>query len=793
MARGRTPMRPGYMQEGDSYHSMTRDEDSGALSPLHAQVLEFLGDDASLAYEPGTDSFRRSGLQQEDVDARYGVNDSFLDDTFVEADGFLTAAEHAGNAASRSFNDPGTCNAQPASPDCASSGKSGLLAAASFQQAAGMSYAPGDTLRSCLISSRTDDACGDSDPVELKTLRRPLSKDLPAEQRNSLNQDVDSEQLVAEGAANPLVATSSDFSGTMTLRSCLASEIRDRFTPCNLDGTVNGNLMELKTMKPLQKLNASIVGDELRASRMDSSSGTPSGDQPRNSTCLSHDDLSGTIDGGFSNSRSAVLAASLRDCSRTSFDQAGEERLSMKESLRFGIPSYGREACALSVDAADSCAHDENMSFASIEQSLVKDPGLKSIEQSQELGSRMAWGEAGDQGFAPACGLAERGLCRKSTDGAASESGVVVSSVTSASSQAVRRSLPHKAGYDDHKPAKPPLATREDAQGSGRPIDQSVEVENDAVTGQRRRGGVEVVVESPSVARQRLQRHQQRSASRERVGVHGVAAAQPQSAQRRVSSSGPRNGSRPSSASGRHSDAAGAPTSPGTDVQAPPPPPRTHAGARPCAPLRGVPKPPTTAGSSKPTPRSEVGDSQSGIAVSEDLEPMPSTCSRQSTASQRPSSVGVIRRASSASRNSSQRPGERKIAGVQSNRKLVRNALERNCLKGDAIREQRERILRCFDEELQGYERFVILFRSIHTGRHDLRALYALKERSWQRVLQELPSPPILDERMVAQCLRYDSGGKEFKEIPTQSEVLNVADAIFLHPQYLQKTRVVVQ
>jgi len=132
-------------------------------------------------------------------------------------------------------------------------------------------------------------------------------------------------------------------------------------------------------------------------------------------------------------------------------------------------------------------------------------------------------------------------------------------------------------------------------------------------------------------------------------------------------------------------------------------------------------------------------------------------------------------------------------SGVQSNRKLVRNALERYCLKGDANRGQREQILQAFDTELRGYERFIILFRSIHTGRHDLRALYAYRDGAWVRVVQALPSPPLLEERMVAQCLRYDSGGKEFKEVPALQELLNVADAVFLHPQHLQRSRVVVQ
>lgn len=112
-------------------------------------------------------------------------------------------------------------------------------------------------------------------------------------------------------------------------------------------------------------------------------------------------------------------------------------------------------------------------------------------------------------------------------------------------------------------------------------------------------------------------------------------------------------------------------------------------------------------------------------------------------------------------------------------------------MKGDANQQQREQILGSFDEELGSCQRFVILFRSIHTGRHDFRALYAYQDYTWVRVLEALPSPPQISSSMVVQCLRYDSGAKEFREIPSFLEILNVADAVFLHPQFLKKSRVV--
>jgi hypothetical protein len=122
---------------------------------------------------------------------------------------------------------------------------------------------------------------------------------------------------------------------------------------------------------------------------------------------------------------------------------------------------------------------------------------------------------------------------------------------------------------------------------------------------------------------------------------------------------------------------------------------------------------------------------------------------------------------------------------------VIRNAIEKFCLKGDANREQREHILRVFDGELESCQRFVILFRSVHTGRHDLRALYAYQDGKWSRVFQVLASPPHVEERMISQFLRFDTGSKEFREVPGLQELLNVADAVFLQPQYLQKSRVV--
>lgn len=186
-------------------------------------------------------------------------------------------------------------------------------------------------------------------------------------------------------------------------------------------------------------------------------------------------------------------------------------------------------------------------------------------------------------------------------------------------------------------------------------------------------------------------------------------------------------------------------------------------------------------------------------AQSADARRAPVDPPRKAPGSQPPSRCGsrgpeAGRRSSSAPRREV-RSASRTRSAVQSNRKLIRNALERHCLKGEANREQRQQLLEPFDTELADYDRFVILFRSLHTGRHDFRALYGYRPAdrggggTWVRVLQTHPSPPLLEEGMVALSLRYNCGSKEFKEVPKVQELVNVVDAVFVKPEYLPRPR----
>lgn len=308
----------------------------------------------------------------------------------------------------------------------------------------------------------------------------------------------------------------------------------------------------------------------------------------------------------------------------------------------------------------------------------------------------------------------------------------------------------------------------------------------------QRRGGEEVVVDSPQTVQNRLHRLQARENKQRRSlsanrGAHSSKSEAELNPTKLQPPPGPRASSSPSDgAANKNSEGQLATNAPATVVPAmvsacPPQPPATGLSSRP-------PSRPVSGGSLPPPSRQRIPPGELTPASSSRPPSVDSARPRRASASsqgRRPSCDP------SSARSSSAGPGGSSRRGVQSNRKLIRSYLEKHCLKGDVNREQRENILQVFDQELAECQRFIIVFRSIHTGRHDLRSLYAYKENGWVRVFQILPSPPQLEERMVGQFLRYDSGNKEFREIPSLQEMLNAADAVFMKPQYLQKSRVV--
>ncbi|CAE8679246.1 unnamed protein product, partial [Polarella glacialis] len=391
---------------------------------------------------------------------------------------------------------------------------------------------------------------------------------------------------------------------------------------------------------------------------------------------------------------------------------------------------------------------------------------------------------------------------------AATGSSILQESVTSSAPSAVptpanRRSVQPPAALESSKDDSPAACPGKAGDGEWDGGAVLLSAEDEALTGQRRRGGVEVVVESPTCAsmQQRFQERRERSLSAQ---AKGRAKSAPR---KRGPSPSPRvRGGKPDagsvSASCPSAPVPGAASDGGKSAENPPQlePCRDEAvgGSVDTGGIPGLRAPPGRPPRGPGVVAAASAAASAAPAIAGDGEGVVSNSVVGSSGS-RPPSVGRPRPASAAQAGDASRrsvsagSAGRKAIGIQSNRKLVRNALEKYCLKGDANREQREQVMRSFDEELQRYERFIILFRSIHTGRHDLRALYGHLEGTVSRVLQVLPSPPHLEERMVAQCLRYDSGGKEFKEIPGVQEPLSVADAVFLHPQWCRERRDVRQ
>eukprot|EP00439_Symbiodinium_sp_Y106_P032598 s4558_g3.t3 len=387
------------------------------------------------------------------------------------------------------------------------------------------------------------------------------------------------------------------------------------------------------------------------------------------------------------------------------------------------------EAAAQSLKLSHQSSH--------LTELVSEGPAGPSLSEKPEAG--LAW-EAAEAGELVPTSAMQHDAGHSSAGVQEVKAGTLQDSVSSPAHSAV--TTPATSGYQTLSKGVDPVEVACD------PVPGAVfTAEDEAVMGLKRRGGVEVVVEPPRAKATS-------SIQREPLSARSARSREGDSGDPDPPSSEPRKPS-----SGHSGDRSGdpAPTN-SLGLQGAPAPmvARPHAQGRP--------------------PRQPATPAGSGSTESE----QPSLPRRRTPSlGRRPS----LPKADSARRSSS--------AGRSGNRKLVRNALEKYCLKGDANREQRELVLKSFDEDLERFDRFIILFRSIHTGRHDLRALYGFSEGSWSRVLQILPSPASLEERMVVQCLRYDSGGKEFKEVPASQEPLSVADAVFLHPQFLQRSRVI--
>lgn len=117
-----------------------------------------------------------------------------------------------------------------------------------------------------------------------------------------------------------------------------------------------------------------------------------------------------------------------------------------------------------------------------------------------------------------------------------------------------------------------------------------------------------------------------------------------------------------------------------------------------------------------------------------------------------------------------------------SNKKILKNAIM-VCLAGESNKAEREQVLKVLEET--DYTYYIIMFRG-NLGRQDFRALYCHEGNSSQIGGQvfKIHGPPnipdVLEDKMIDKFFRYESGAKQFKEIPGIKSFTLTTDAVNL-------------
>ena len=122
------------------------------------------------------------------------------------------------------------------------------------------------------------------------------------------------------------------------------------------------------------------------------------------------------------------------------------------------------------------------------------------------------------------------------------------------------------------------------------------------------------------------------------------------------------------------------------------------------------------------------------------------------------------------------------------NRQLIKNAIVNVCLAGEPNKKKREEALHALNSVSMD-KNVVVLFKDITGARHDFRALYSYKEDTnlVEYVYGPKDSPPTLEQGMVNEFYRYDSGAKEFRHIPGNKNFSIAVDAVSLKPLMAKK------
>jgi len=116
-----------------------------------------------------------------------------------------------------------------------------------------------------------------------------------------------------------------------------------------------------------------------------------------------------------------------------------------------------------------------------------------------------------------------------------------------------------------------------------------------------------------------------------------------------------------------------------------------------------------------------------------------------------------------------------------SNKQLVKNALNNVCLAGEVNRKEREEVLARMDE-VKDRNNFIIVFKET-SGRQDFKALYYFDSAAniATKIYSNGASPSVLDESLIANYYRYDSGSREFKNIADNKTLSIIVDAVGLN------------
>jgi len=116
-----------------------------------------------------------------------------------------------------------------------------------------------------------------------------------------------------------------------------------------------------------------------------------------------------------------------------------------------------------------------------------------------------------------------------------------------------------------------------------------------------------------------------------------------------------------------------------------------------------------------------------------------------------------------------------------SNKQLVKNALNNVCLAGEVNRREREEVLARMDE-VKDRNNFIIVFKET-SGRQDFKALYYFDSAAniATKIYSNGSSPSVLDESLIANYYRYDSGSREFKNIADNKTLSIIVDAVGLN------------